>query len=138
MHAGATGAGDGLALLAPRPDGTAAGKQAAARRTWWQRLCLPSFAVGAVTIVIVWIAVTTLLRQGRLDTVLSAGRAELASGTPSGAGPRPCPGRVLPRPARHRRDPADDLAQRRGGDAAQPPRTLDRAAGHRALAVLAD
>src|SRR5499427_7725759 len=79
MQAGATGAGDGLALLAPRQDGTAAAKQAAARRTWWQRLCLPSFAVGAVTIVIVWVAVTSLLRQGRLDTVLSAGRAELAA-----------------------------------------------------------
>src|SRR5262252_7137853 len=79
MQAGATGAGDGLALLAPRQDGTAAAKQAAARRTWWQRLSLSSFAVGAVTIVIVWVAVTSLLRQGRLETVLSAGRAELAA-----------------------------------------------------------
>jgi hypothetical protein len=35
--------------------------------------------VAGVTILIVWAAVTTLLRQGSLATVLSAGRAELAA-----------------------------------------------------------
>ena len=78
-QAGATGAGEGVALLAPRRDETAAGRQTAVRRAWWQRLCLSSFLVGGVTILIVWVAVSALLRQGRLETVLSAGRAELAA-----------------------------------------------------------
>jgi len=73
-QARATEAEDGLPLFAPRQD-----RIAGARRTGWRRLCLSSFAVGAVTILIVWVAVTTLLRQGRLETVLSAGRAELAA-----------------------------------------------------------
>ena len=79
MQAGATGAGDGLALLAPRQDLIAAGRQAAVPRTGWRRLCLSSFVLGGVTILIVWVAVTSLLRQGRLESVLSAGRAELAA-----------------------------------------------------------
>ena len=79
LQAEATGAGDGLAMLAPRQDQTATGNQAAVRRMWWQRLCLSSFLVGTVTILIVWVAVTSLLRQGRLESVLSAGRAELAA-----------------------------------------------------------
>ena len=78
MQAGATGAGDGL-LLAPRQDLIAAGRQAAVPRTGWRRLCLSSFVLGGVTILIVWVAVTSLLRQGRLESVLSAGRAELAA-----------------------------------------------------------
>ena len=78
-QAGATGAGEGVALLAPRRDETAAGRQTAVRRAWWQRLCLSSFLVGGVTILIVWVAVSALLRQGRLETVFSAGRAELAA-----------------------------------------------------------
>jgi sterol desaturase/sphingolipid hydroxylase (fatty acid hydroxylase superfamily) len=73
-QARATGAQDGFPLLALRQDRTAG-----ARRPGWRSLCLSSFAVGAVTILIVWVAVTTLLRQGRLETVLSAGRAELAA-----------------------------------------------------------
>jgi hypothetical protein len=32
-----------------------------------------------VTVLILWVAVADLLRQGRLETVLSAGRAELAA-----------------------------------------------------------
>jgi hypothetical protein len=50
-----------------------------ARGGWWRRLCLPSFALAAMTAGIVWVAVTDLLRQGRLEAVLSAGRAELAA-----------------------------------------------------------
>jgi sterol desaturase/sphingolipid hydroxylase (fatty acid hydroxylase superfamily) len=66
-------------LAAPRPEAQAVGQTAAARPAWWRRLCLSSFVVAAVTGVIVWVAVTELLRQGRLDAVLSAGRAELAA-----------------------------------------------------------
>jgi sterol desaturase/sphingolipid hydroxylase (fatty acid hydroxylase superfamily) len=51
----------------------------AARRAWWRRASLPSLAVAAVTVAVVWAAVADLLRQGRLETVLSAGRAELAA-----------------------------------------------------------
>ena len=54
------------------------------RRSWvqlprWRRLCLPSVAVAAVTALIVWVAVAQLLQRGRLETVLSAGRAQLAA-----------------------------------------------------------
>src|SRR5579863_3590526 len=46
---------------------------------WWRRLCLPSFVVAALTATVLWLAVAGLLRQGRLEAVLSAGRAELAA-----------------------------------------------------------
>jgi sterol desaturase/sphingolipid hydroxylase (fatty acid hydroxylase superfamily) len=49
------------------------------RRAGWRRLCLSSLALAGMTAVIVWVAVADLLRQGRLETVLSAGRAELAA-----------------------------------------------------------
>jgi len=49
------------------------------RRAGWRRLCLSSLALAGMTTVIVWVAVADLLRQGRLETVLSAGRAELAA-----------------------------------------------------------
>jgi sterol desaturase/sphingolipid hydroxylase (fatty acid hydroxylase superfamily) len=48
-------------------------------RAWWRRLCAPSFALAAVTAGVLWAAVADLLRQGRLEAVLSAGRAELAA-----------------------------------------------------------
>ena len=60
-------------------DQTAAGGQPGARPGWWQCLCLSSFALAGLTALIVWVAVASLLRQGRLETVLSAGRAELAA-----------------------------------------------------------
>ncbi|HEU5420124.1 MAG TPA: sterol desaturase family protein [Streptosporangiaceae bacterium] len=83
VHRGAAG---GLADLAAAPGeqartlaaGQASGGEAA-RRAWWRRLCLPSLALAAITALIVWVAVDTLLRQGRLAGVLSAGRAELAA-----------------------------------------------------------
>ena len=53
--------------------------QVRAGATWWQRLCLSSFALAGITALIVWVAIADLLKQGRLDTVLSAGRAELAA-----------------------------------------------------------
>ena len=65
--------------LAVSQDQTAAGGQPGARPGWWQRLCLSSFALAGLTALIVWVAVASLLRQGRLETVLSAGRAELAA-----------------------------------------------------------
>ena len=117
-QARATGARNGLPLLAPRQDRAACGGQAGVRPAWWRRLCSSSFVLAGVTALIVWVAVAALLRQGRLETVLSAGgrarrasaggaggrnrdlRADLAGRTPSGAGPRPCSGRVLPGLAR--------------------------------------
>jgi hypothetical protein len=47
--------------------------------SWWRRLCLSSFALAAVTLLVLWVAVAELLRQGRLESALSAGRAELAA-----------------------------------------------------------
>jgi sterol desaturase/sphingolipid hydroxylase (fatty acid hydroxylase superfamily) len=52
---------------------------AGARLRWWRRLSAPSFALAGITILILWVAVAALLQQGRLETVLSAGRAELAA-----------------------------------------------------------
>jgi sterol desaturase/sphingolipid hydroxylase (fatty acid hydroxylase superfamily) len=43
------------------------------------RLSAPSFVLAAVTVAVLWAAVADLLRQGRLEAVLSAGRAELAA-----------------------------------------------------------
>jgi sterol desaturase/sphingolipid hydroxylase (fatty acid hydroxylase superfamily) len=53
--------------------------QAGARLTWWRRLCPSSFVLAAITGAVLWVAVAALLGQGRLATVLSAGRAELAA-----------------------------------------------------------
>jgi sterol desaturase/sphingolipid hydroxylase (fatty acid hydroxylase superfamily) len=53
--------------------------QAGVRLAWWRRLCPSSFVLAGITGVILWVAVADLLRQGRLSTVLSAGRAELAA-----------------------------------------------------------
>jgi sterol desaturase/sphingolipid hydroxylase (fatty acid hydroxylase superfamily) len=49
------------------------------RLAWRRRLCSSSFVVAGITALILWVAVADLLRQGRLATVLSAGRAELAA-----------------------------------------------------------
>jgi sterol desaturase/sphingolipid hydroxylase (fatty acid hydroxylase superfamily) len=49
------------------------------RPRWWRRLSAPSFALAAITIAILWVAIAGLLQQGHLETVLSAGRAELAA-----------------------------------------------------------
>ena len=43
------------------------------------RLCSSSFLLAGMTAPILWVAVADLLRQGRLETVLSAGRGELAA-----------------------------------------------------------
>jgi len=59
---------------AGRGDGTAVGWPAR-----WRHLCPSSFVLATVTALIVWVALAQLLRQGRLSTVLSAGRAELAA-----------------------------------------------------------
>ena len=68
-------------LLLPEwlPNPVAADERAAARVGWWRRACPSSVALAAVTGVVLWVAVAGLLRQGRLGTVLSAGRAELAA-----------------------------------------------------------
>ena len=51
--------------------------QAAAART--RRPSLASWVVAGLTVFIIWIAVASLLRHGRLAGVLAAGRAELAA-----------------------------------------------------------
>jgi len=51
-------------------------EQRAAR---WPRLCLSSLVLAGLTGLILWVAVSTLLGQGRLETVLSASRGELAA-----------------------------------------------------------
>ena len=45
----------------------------------WRRLCLSSFVLAGITALILWAAVADLLGQGRLESVLAAGRAELAA-----------------------------------------------------------
>ena len=44
-----------------------------------RRLSPPSFALAGITVFLLWVAVSGLLRQGSLGTVLSAGWAELAA-----------------------------------------------------------
>jgi sterol desaturase/sphingolipid hydroxylase (fatty acid hydroxylase superfamily) len=66
-------------LAAAGQDQAATGGQAPARPAWWRRLCPSSFALAAITALVLWAAVADLLRQGQLGTVLSAGRAELAA-----------------------------------------------------------
>jgi sterol desaturase/sphingolipid hydroxylase (fatty acid hydroxylase superfamily) len=68
-------------LLLPEwlPNPVAADERAAARVGWRRGACPSSVALAAVTGVVLWVAVAGLLRQGRLGTVLSAGRAELAA-----------------------------------------------------------
>jgi sterol desaturase/sphingolipid hydroxylase (fatty acid hydroxylase superfamily) len=51
-------------------------------RAWlarWRGVSSASCVVAGLTVFIVWVAVDDLLRQGRLESVLSAGRAELAA-----------------------------------------------------------
>jgi sterol desaturase/sphingolipid hydroxylase (fatty acid hydroxylase superfamily) len=74
------GAADGpSAPVAPDHDQAVAVGDAGTRPSAWRRLYPASFVLAAVTGVIVWAAVADLWRQGRLQTVLSAGRAELAA-----------------------------------------------------------
>jgi sterol desaturase/sphingolipid hydroxylase (fatty acid hydroxylase superfamily) len=63
------------------PDGQVypAGLPARAVASRWPRVCLSSFALAAITGLILWAAVTALIRRGQLETVLSAGRGELAA-----------------------------------------------------------
>jgi sterol desaturase/sphingolipid hydroxylase (fatty acid hydroxylase superfamily) len=53
--------------------------RSAIRLAGWRRLSLPSLGVAVLTVYIVWVAITQLLKQGSLETVLAAGRAELAA-----------------------------------------------------------
>ena len=61
------------------PDRAAGPGRTGIRPGWWRRLCPASLVLAGVTALVLWAAVTVLLRQGRLGTVLSAGRAELAA-----------------------------------------------------------
>jgi sterol desaturase/sphingolipid hydroxylase (fatty acid hydroxylase superfamily) len=53
--------------------------RAAVRLAWWRCLCPSSLVLAAITTLVLWVGVAGLLRQGRLEAVLSAGRAELAA-----------------------------------------------------------
>jgi sterol desaturase/sphingolipid hydroxylase (fatty acid hydroxylase superfamily) len=53
--------------------------RAGVRLAWPRRICPSSVVLAGMTALVVWVAVAELLRQGRLETVLSAGRAELAA-----------------------------------------------------------
>jgi sterol desaturase/sphingolipid hydroxylase (fatty acid hydroxylase superfamily) len=53
--------------------------RAGASLAWWRRVSPASFLVAGITAFILWVAVAGLLRQGSLEAVLSAGRAELAA-----------------------------------------------------------
>jgi sterol desaturase/sphingolipid hydroxylase (fatty acid hydroxylase superfamily) len=75
----ARAAEDRSVLLVPGQGLAAVPGQAGARSAWWRRLCPSSFVLAGVTVAILWVAVAGLLRQGNLETVLSAGRAELAA-----------------------------------------------------------
>jgi sterol desaturase/sphingolipid hydroxylase (fatty acid hydroxylase superfamily) len=66
-------------LTVSRQDRIAVPGQPGVRLARRRRLCPSSFVLAAVTALILWVAVTDLLRQGRLEAVLSAGRAELAA-----------------------------------------------------------
>ncbi len=77
VRAGATK--DRLPLFASRQARAAVHGQTGVRLAWWRRLCPSSFVLAGVTVLVLWVAVAGLLRQGRLETVLSAGRAELAA-----------------------------------------------------------
>ena len=79
ISARAAAVDDRLPLAVSRPDGIATGEQAGVRLAWRRSLCPSSFVLAGMTVLIVWVAVADLLRQGRLESVLSAGRAELAA-----------------------------------------------------------
>jgi sterol desaturase/sphingolipid hydroxylase (fatty acid hydroxylase superfamily) len=79
IQARATAAEDRLALFVPRRGRTAVHGRAGDRLAWRRSLCPSSFVLAGITGLIGWVAVAALLRQGRFETVLSAGWAELAA-----------------------------------------------------------
>jgi sterol desaturase/sphingolipid hydroxylase (fatty acid hydroxylase superfamily) len=70
---------DRLPLAVSSLEQAAADRRAGVRVAWWRRLCPSSFVLAGITAAVVWVAVASLLRQGRLEAVLSAGWAELAA-----------------------------------------------------------
>ncbi|HEV2375919.1 MAG TPA: sterol desaturase family protein [Streptosporangiaceae bacterium] len=77
VRAGAAGGHPGLAVSGQAL--AAARGRAGVRLARWRRLCPSSFALAGVTVIIVWAGAADLARQGRLETVLRAGWAELAA-----------------------------------------------------------
>jgi sterol desaturase/sphingolipid hydroxylase (fatty acid hydroxylase superfamily) len=75
----ARAAGGRPPLAASHQDQAASSGPAVVRFVWWRRLCPSSFVLAGFTAVVLLVAVTGLLKQGRLETVLSAGWAELAA-----------------------------------------------------------
>jgi sterol desaturase/sphingolipid hydroxylase (fatty acid hydroxylase superfamily) len=72
-------AGDRVPQVASGQDRAAVSGPPQARPAGWRRLCPSSFALAGLTAGVLWVAVADLLRQGRFEAVLSAGRAELAA-----------------------------------------------------------
>ena len=70
---------DRLPRVASHQDRSAVHGQTGARLAWRRRRCPSSFVLAGITVLVLWVAVARLLRQGRLESVLSAGRAELAA-----------------------------------------------------------
>jgi sterol desaturase/sphingolipid hydroxylase (fatty acid hydroxylase superfamily) len=68
-----------LPLIASRQGQATVDGRAGVVPAGWRRLCLSSVLVAGLTAFILWVAVDQLAREGRLETVLSAGRAELAA-----------------------------------------------------------
>jgi sterol desaturase/sphingolipid hydroxylase (fatty acid hydroxylase superfamily) len=58
--------------------GWAAFRGLAGVRRAWRHLCLPSFVLAGVTVLLVWVAIAGLLSQGSLGAALRGGWAELA------------------------------------------------------------
>jgi sterol desaturase/sphingolipid hydroxylase (fatty acid hydroxylase superfamily) len=78
MQVRAGAAEDHARLAVPGRDRAAAGGWAGARLAW-RRICPSSFVLAGVTVILVWAGVAELLRQGRLESVLKGGWAELAA-----------------------------------------------------------
>ena len=72
-------AGDDRLPPAAAHQGLTAAGTAGIRLARRRRLCPSSFVLAGITVLVVWVAVTVLLSQGQLGTMLSAGRAELAA-----------------------------------------------------------
>jgi sterol desaturase/sphingolipid hydroxylase (fatty acid hydroxylase superfamily) len=79
VEVGAHAAEDPFRQFSSSQRETAPAGRSGPRPARWRRLSPSAFVLAGVTAVVLWVAVAELLRQGHLETVLSAGRAELAA-----------------------------------------------------------
>ena len=79
---------DRLPLVASRQDRAAVHGQAGVRLAWWRRLCPSSLFLAGLTVLVLWVAVARLLRQGRLGSCALGrpGRARRSPGAVVAAG----------------------------------------------------